>query len=340
MQKASILFFSLTLMIIILTVTLIMASLFYIQTETIVKAGEGNTAFSAAQSGVERTRNSFAGKLSATACNGARQNGTITGSFVTYGPAADTTYSVAYWFICVGDVAPFTLHSYEITSTGSFGGARRVSVARGSWRQYISRWNMNENPAIHNTRILDTTNLNHGTLTTNDGTMNKSVDSVLTFDGVNDWVGLLEPPAVSTNISVGSIFAWIRTTGAGTGFRGIVVKQFAYGMFLQDNIFVIRDWSGAGATRSSLTNVADGTWRHVGFTFQSGVANGTILYINGVQVGAPTIMTINHQLEGIVFGAGNNPGTGEFFSGLLDEARIYNRVLTPEEVFATFNRGR
>ena len=62
------------------------------------------------------------------------------------------------------------------------------------------------------------------------------------FDGVDDYVGLPEPPAASTNINTGSVFAWIKTPNAGTGYQGIVVKQFAYGMFLVDNIFGIYDW--------------------------------------------------------------------------------------------------
>ena len=56
----------------------------------------------------------------------------------------------------------------------------------------------------------------------------------LNFDGVNDHVtvgvnSLLE-------ISNGTIEAWIQTSNAGSGYRGVVSKVHAYGLFLNNNV--------------------------------------------------------------------------------------------------------
>ena len=48
-----------------------------------------------------------------------------------------------------------------------------------------------------------------------------------------------------------------------------------------------------------------------------------------------TLKLSNHN-EGVVIGAGNNPATQQYFNGLIDEVRIYNRALSEEEIKAHF----
>ncbi len=157
------------------------------------------------------------------------------------------------------------------------------------------------------------------------------------FDGSNDFISLTEPSAGSTNLVNGSVFAWIRTANAGASYRGIVIKQDAYGMFLLDNVFIIHDWNAA-ADRTTGINVADGEWHLVGFTFQSGVAGGTKLSIDG-QINLTTTLTINSQSEGIVIGAGDNPGTLQFFGGQIDEVMVFNGTLTPTQISQLYQDG-
>jgi len=156
----------------------------------------------------------------------------------------------------------------------------------------------------------------------------------LSFDGTNDYVGLTEPPAVSTNINTGSVFAWIKTYNAGSGYRGIIVKELAYGIFLQDNVFGVYDW-GNTAWRTSNVNLADGSWHFAGFTFENideaNPSDNAKFYING-QYLATVTYKLSSQDEGLVMGAGDNPATLQFFSGFIDEARLYNRVLSEQEV--------
>lgn len=156
----------------------------------------------------------------------------------------------------------------------------------------------------------------------------------LSFDGTNDSVALAEPPAASTNINNGSVFAWLKTSNAGSGDRGIIIKQLAYGIFLQDNIFGVYDW-GNTAWRTSGVNLADGSWHFAGFTFENiaeaNPSDNAKLYINGQYLTTVTYK-LSSQDEGIVMGAGDNPATLQFFSGFIDEVRLYNRVLSDQEV--------
>ena len=158
------------------------------------------------------------------------------------------------------------------------------------------------------------------------------VNQAFSLDGANDYVAISNTS--SLQVSTGTLEAWIKTTNSGGDFRGIVVKRGAYGLFLQNGVLVTHDW-GSGQTRSTGVNLADGQFHHVAITFQSGVAGGTVIYADGVPV-LTTTMTVLNQVQALVIGAGD-PGTIQFFDGIIDEAKLYNRALSGGEIQATFS---
>jgi hypothetical protein len=169
---------------------------------------------------------------------------------------------------------------------------------------------------------------NNGNLVgyTSTTTVAGKIGQALGFNGVNQYVDAGNN--VNVQLGTGSVSAWIKTTNAGTSYRGIVTKQFAYGMFLNDNVLMVFDWSG-NANRSTGVNLADNKWHLVTLTFNSGVANGTVLYIDGVARLA-TQMTIASQTTPVQIGWAN--AGGQYFAGNIDDVRIYNRVLSATEV--------
>jgi hypothetical protein len=169
------------------------------------------------------------------------------------------------------------------------------------------------------------------------------VGKAQSFDGTNDYIALSEPPAASTNINTGSVFAWIKTSNAGSDYRGIVVKQLAYGMFLKNNVFIIYDW-GNSVDRSSGVNLADGSWHYIGFTFENidaaSPSNNAKLYIDGVYKNTVTYK-LNSYSEGIALGAGDNPGTiSQLFKGLIDEVHISNISRSAAWIRASYESER
>ncbi len=149
----------------------------------------------------------------------------------------------------------------------------------------------------------------------------------LNLNGTSQYVTM--PNSASLQIATGTLSAWINTSNAGAGFRGIVVKQMAFGMFLLDNVFVLYDWS-ANVTITTGVSLNDGRWHHVALAFRSGVANGTTFYIDGQPV-AVTNFTVANQTVAPTIAAN---GTVQYFTGLIDNARIYNRVLSAAEIAA------
>lgn len=159
------------------------------------------------------------------------------------------------------------------------------------------------------------------------------VGQALSFDGVDDSVNAGN--AASLQLTTGTISAWIKTTGAGSSYRAIMVKGNAYGLFLKDNVLMLYDW-GASAERTTGMNLADGNWHYVTQVFQSGVASGTTVYVDGSLV-LTTTMTVSSQ--GVQLGIGDSVGSSQFFAGSIDEPRVYNRVLTASEIQSLYQSG-
>lgn len=89
------------------------------------------------------------------------------------------------------------------------------------------------------------------------------------------------------------------------------------------------------ASYPRITNVTMGVWNHFAFTFQKTSGQWTF-YMNGVLAtsGITTNMQIANNARPIGFGHdsdGAYPGTVSF-PGALDSVRIYNRVLTANDV--------
>ena len=153
-----------------------------------------------------------------------------------------------------------------------------------------------------------------------------NAQTALNFDGVNDYV--VGTNNASLNLSQGTIEAWIKTSNAGTGLRGIAVKPYQYGMALKDNNLVVAEW-GQGEKNTNV-NLADNTWHHVAFAFNNMVANGSKLYIDGLPILAFTYQVSTNSSQQILVGAGSK--TQNYFNGSIDQVRVWNTQKTDTEI--------
>jgi hypothetical protein len=151
------------------------------------------------------------------------------------------------------------------------------------------------------------------------------------FDGSNDYINFGNSSTLQQ--STGSLSAWTKASSPGSGYRGIIAKQGAYGLFYTDSVLVAYDWA-ADAPRSTGINIADNTWKNVVLTYQSGVSNGTRIYINGVSVLTTTI-TILNQINNLFGGAEAN--ASQYASCQVSSFNMYNRALTAQEVLQNYN---
>ena len=83
----------------------------------------------------------------------------------------------------------------------------------------------------------------------------------------------------------------------------------------------------------SQTIISDGQWHHVGFVWEGAYRS---LYVDGVEVAkdATAQNPLKSATGGLYIGAGKNLEAGTFFSGLIDDVRIYNVALSAEKIEA------
>ena len=172
-------------------------------------------------------------------------------------------------------------------------------------------------------------NGNNGTLT-NGPTFSSANLGSLSFDGSNDFVSCGN--ATNLQITVGTISAWIKASNLNTGLHGIIVKQNAWGLFLNNNILQTFSWGGAGFSNSGIT-IGNGNWNHVTMSFTETTVSPTnngIFYVNGSSI---TTSTVRHSNNAIELQIGNGgPAQPQFFGGNISQVSIYNRALTATEI--------
>ena len=115
-------------------------------------------------------------------------------------------------------------------------------------------------------------------------------------------------------------------------FNGYVL-QAGQGPSPSDGIVIwhVADNGTLGSTFST-TDLSLDTWYHVVGTFGAGTAR---IYINGVEEDSNTgsLESTSSNLN-----VGRWPGLGgqSYFDGSIDRVRVYNRALSPEEVFYSY----
>ncbi len=85
--------------------------------------------------------------------------------------------------------------------------------------------------------------------------------------------------------------------------------------------------TGRGAAALlSQTIITDGDWHRIGLVWDG---SHRTLYVDEVAVAEDTQANLEGSNNGLYIGAGKNLELGSFFSGLIDDVRIYNRAVRP-----------
>jgi hypothetical protein len=82
----------------------------------------------------------------------------------------------------------------------------------------------------------------------------------------------------------------------------------------------------AAGSLVSETVIADGQWHRIGLVWDGSQRK---LYVDSVIVAEDTQDGLEGSESGLNIGAGKMTQPGTYFSGLIDDVRIYNRVVSP-----------
>ncbi|UCF17857.1 MAG: LamG domain-containing protein, partial [Phycisphaerales bacterium] len=101
-------------------------------------------------------------------------------------------------------------------------------------------------------------------------------------------------------------------------------------LFIQNN-GEIQSWLGGSATASGVFPVA-GTWYHVAVVVtEAGTADIVQMYVNGAASGTPEQNDLEDSEGDYVIGVNKNL-TSQWFNGLIDDVRFYDKSLTAAEI--------
>jgi hypothetical protein len=151
------------------------------------------------------------------------------------------------------------------------------------------------------------------------------IDGALKLNGVDGC--LIAGPVLNPAGGSFSIVAWIKGDVPGQVF----VSQQAAANWLSTDVQgrLKTELSGTGQDSNPLqshTVITDGDWHRIGFVWDGSYRS---LYVDSVVVANDTQPDLEGSQNSIYIGVGKDYATGTFFSGLIDDVRIYNRVVNP-----------
>ena len=84
--------------------------------------------------------------------------------------------------------------------------------------------------------------------------------------------------------------------------------------------------SGNASILQPETTITDGQWHRIGFVWDGA---SRALYVDDILVAEDTQNNLSSSLGGLNIGCGSNSAAGAFWSGLIDDIRVYNRAVSP-----------
>jgi gluconolactonase len=152
------------------------------------------------------------------------------------------------------------------------------------------------------------------------------VDGALQLDGIDDYIStdfVLNPA-----YGMFSVFAWVKGGASGQ----VVLSQIGVANWLladpsEGNLMTeLRSSGRGGSPLLSQTNITDGNWHRIGLVWDG--LNRT-LYVDDLAVAEDTQDGLQGSDSGLHIGCGKDMEAGTYWSGLIDDVRIYNRVVIP-----------
>ena len=152
-----------------------------------------------------------------------------------------------------------------------------------------------------------------------------AVDGAIALDGMDDY---LEAPFVlNPSDATFSVFTWVKGDAPGQ----VIVSQLGAADWLMADAEgkLMTQLMGPGRDACPLgsqTLITDGQWHRIAF-----VRDGSrrSLYVDGTMAAEDTQGTLPSSTKGLYIGCGKAMGPGTFWSGLIDDVRVYNRAVRP-----------
>jgi len=186
---------------------------------------------------------------------------------------------------------------------------------------------------------------NNGTWVNGPGYTLGKVGQAFSLGGNDDYVQVSSPVGLPTGNSARTMMLWFKTPSSwGDSFQ--VVIQYGgnnsgekFGLYVPEYWARTLSFWGEASDFPGSTPLQLDTWYQGAVTYDGSTVR---LYLNG-QLETSQVMSLNTQINSngfIIGGAARPPDqiTSQW-NGLVDEAAIFNRALSAEEIAAVYNAG-
>jgi hypothetical protein len=151
------------------------------------------------------------------------------------------------------------------------------------------------------------------------------VDGALQLDGIDDYV--ITGAALNPADGPFSVLAWFK---GGLPGQVVISQQGAANWLMMDvegNLMTeLKGTDRSASPLQSQTIISDGQWHRIGFVWDG---TNRILYVDDVAVAQETQQDLGGSDSGLYIGCGKDMAPGTYFSGMIDDVRIYNRAVKP-----------
>jgi len=152
------------------------------------------------------------------------------------------------------------------------------------------------------------------------------IGGTLAFDGQDDR--LSTPFVLEPSEGPFSAFAWIEGGAPGqvvfsrVGGANWLMASSSGGVLMTD----LKSTGRLGKSLASTTVITDGNCHRVGLSWDG---SNRILYVDGIEVARDTQAGLAPWAGGLYIGASSAMAPGTFWKGLIDDVRIYDRIVEP-----------
>ncbi|NOQ38574.1 hypothetical protein GQ472_06840, partial [archaeon] len=212
----------------------------------------------------------------------------------------------------------------------------------------VGWWRFNNESGENNTFFRDwSTYGNNATNGSSPAYVTGKFGDAMQFDGVDDYVNISDTSSLDITDAI-TISAWIKR---GETVRCAVVAKYStddkrsYYFDVNDTYIALFLGSSDGTTYNY--SYANGTiieankWYHIVGTWDKNGDQLIHLFVNGIEESYSTqaLKTDSININDNDVWIGNRQETTRYFNGTIDEVRIWNRALSPEEINASYNAG-
>ena len=187
---------------------------------------------------------------------------------------------------------------------------------------------------INDTTVADASGkANHGIIKNAVSITTGHSGDALQFNGTDAWITVNDSATLDLSTEM-TLEAWIYPQVLINGGKTVILKEAPegelYSLYASEDVNKPTSYFNDGSYHgvAGINPLPLNQWTHLVSTYDSQYQR---LYVNGKEVGNSKQNAPIHQSTGLLR-IGGNSLWGEYFKGSIDEVRIYNRALTPEEI--------